>query len=224
MEREVPIKGLRVLVDHRGELRKLARLGWTKRDASFYIIPYATRSRRGWVGTTELAFGDSTTVDFTTGVEGAKPKVSVHESGLTHATVDGHVTPDVAGQPLHDDAGGHVATIITFNPEGLPPIAVARGAPRADLVVTSERGTGDWWDGVRVALFVYTQPERATEKKAYITFRRPGSVPPLYVSLGVFGEQHPADNREPGVVVLAGWSPGDRGVGDPTPLVYAVTK
>jgi hypothetical protein len=100
---DVTIKDLRLLIRHRGELRKLARLAWSNFDASFYVMPYGTDGRRGWVGKIPIP-EEPFTFDATTGTEGAEPYVSLHESGRTHASVKGFRTGDAMGPAFRDQS------------------------------------------------------------------------------------------------------------------------
>jgi hypothetical protein len=197
---EVPLKnGIRILITQGGRLRKLCRLQWSVGDASIYLIPYIPGDGMIFGGLVPKAGPEPVTFEFATQLSGSWGKVSLHQSGQVHATVDSGRTPAVHGEALD-----HVATITCFSPDGLPEVTKAQGPPKADLVLTTDDPS---WTATQVPIFVTSDPRRHSEHKFRLCLRRPTLDTPLYVTLNPRSESHPEDNREPGVAIF-GWGAG----------------
>jgi hypothetical protein len=163
----------------------------------------------------------STTFDMAAnGSYGRKPKISLHQSGRAHAKAKG--TPLYLGacSPLWDTEGGHIATILTFDLDSLPPFtSEPQGQPHVDALLNIDPN----WTSVRVALYAFSDVSRAKRYSTYLTLVRPGLPGPLHVALGLHGDRHGPDNRDPGVVALAGWGHGELSSQSTTPVIYAGT-
>jgi hypothetical protein len=201
----------------------MGRLGLDRHDASLYVVPFAADGERpaGWVGRKELAPGGGSFDITANGEHGRLPKVSLHESGRAHARARGTRSYLGATSPLWDSEGGHVATVLTFNLDRLPALAgPPKALPHVDVLLRIDRQ----WTSARVAIYAYSEVRRAAEHPTYLTLTRAGLPSPLYVALGFHGDRHDADNRDPGVAVIAGWGQGYVPEAGHAPLICAATS
>jgi hypothetical protein len=216
-------KGVRLCVqDDDGVIRKVARINWTNADASLYIESYCPPGGKAYAGRFTMPLGEpSFSWDFTGQLEAedAMPKMSLHQSGRTKCELGGAKTKFVIGKPLFDLAGGHIATIQTFNPRTLP--VMDNKAPRRTpntLVAPSEAGC----TSVRFPIAVSLTAPPESHFKFVVTFTRPILQTPLYVGVGVFGRHEP-ENDGDGVVVFGGWGPGIR-PSEVTDMAFTATR
>ncbi len=215
------VKSLRFLVETEDGFAKIATIAWNGSDACIYVTPHPADRDSGFVGIAEGSSGGAFTVDLDGQGRGAHPCVSLHRSGVVHAKCVGYRTPSFQGRPLHG-VGGHIATIATIDDAGLQRIAGGpRVGARCDFVI--RRGSPDLR---RLVIAIYVADaagQFSTDVAARLELDRPTVPSPLYFGFAIRGE--PAvggDEAGPGVVVLAGWGPGERD-GETYPLVFAAT-
>jgi hypothetical protein len=215
----VDLNGLRIVAEDEGLFYSIARIQWSKTDASLYVMPYVPADGTSFAGTMKIPDHEqgSSTFDFSRGIEGGSPKMSLHEFGRCHASVGGISTSPVWGRKLLDPSGGHIATIECVSHEGLPTVASPAGLPAPDLVVSSE---GAEWHGVRIPILVYLKESDASRHPFRLTMKRPFK-PTLYVALHPYLSVVDPATSDGGVLVYAGWGPGplDR----PSTGVYVTT-
>ena len=211
---------LRLLAEVEGKFYKLARLGWAANDASIYVLPYLPEEDAvAYAGLMKVpAPGESGTFDMSRQLKGKKlAKLSLHESGRTHGSLDVGDTPPVFGRPLTDPLCGHIATIFTTDVTGQPTVETPRGAPDLDVVFRPSIVDSV---AINLALVIHASDEAAKTNgaKCWLTLNRPTISRPLVVGVhGRIPDLPPGD----GVVVFGGWGPGN----DPRPLtgVYVTT-
>jgi hypothetical protein len=216
---DIEIIDFRLLLNWDGTLYKLARIVFSKSDVSFYIIPYAPDGGTGFAGQMMIpAPGQSNSVNFSRQLEGLPVRVSIHESGRCHAAAGTEKTQPAWGRSLFYDEIAHIATVLTGAPTTLPVASEARGGSHPDIVFTPGL---DGYNSVHVPLFVCPDEATAKQHVIYVTLARPGKPRPLYLALGGRIDNMNLDSPEAGVVVMAGWGPGN----DPRPLngIFAVT-
>lgn len=219
---DVPVEGVRILVDQQGGLRKLLRIAWSDADASIFLIPYVPGRGIVYGGIASTPDpGTPHTFSFDGQLCGDWGKVSLHQSGRVHATVRsaGELirSPPITALPLDHLADGQVATVSCFNPEGLPEVLDAQGPPDTDLVLTSNDVD---WTATQIPIFVTSDPNRFEDHHFRLCFRRATLKSPLYVTLRPRSESHPPENREGGISILA-W--GLAGPTSSSDLVFVVT-
>jgi hypothetical protein len=214
------VNAIRLLVERDGTLYKMVRLDWSNSDVSLYITPYVPEGGTGYAGQMKVpAPGDAATWDYARQASGVPVKVSLHESGRSHSSAGGEHSQPTWGRPLFHPEQAHIATVSCFNVEGLPTVSVPRSLPQPDIVM---RGSEHPWTAVHVPIFVCPDEEAASTHRFWITMTRPGRARPLLVGIGGRSTFEPEGNRDGGVLVYAGWGPGN----DPRPLVgvYGVTS
>jgi hypothetical protein len=215
------VKSLRFIIGRQGTLFKVAQLSFGKNDQSIYITPYVPAGGTGYVGQMKIpAPGQSGTWDYSRQASGTPVRVTLHESGRCHATAGGSSTPPVFGRPLQHDSRAHVATIVCFDLTGLPTIRQPRGGSTPDVLLLA---TDAEWTSLHIPLYVCPDPQSAAVAwmKMSVTMTRDNSTPLI---LGIGGRTGPesAEGLGSGVLVLAGWGPGN----DDRPLtgIYGVTS
>lgn len=215
----VTINGLRLIAEHEGTFYKIARIQWSNKDASLYVLPYMPSGGTAFAGVMKIPDQEqgASTFNFARGVEGAKPKMSLHEFGQCRASVGDQSIAQVWGRKLHDQGGGHIGTIECCSFEGLPTIDPPKGPPEPDLVVDSE---GAEWHGVRIPILVYLAESDAARHPFYVSTKRPYK-PTLFVAVHVYPSKVDPTTAERGVLVYAGWGPG--AIDRPTTGVYVIT-
>lgn len=215
----IPIKSLRVLLERDGVIFKVAKVAFSQKDVSVYVMPYQYEGGHGFGGQMMIPGpGKSNSWNFTRQLTGEPVKVSIHESGRTHAQIGALMTEPVWGRGLFHDEVSHVATISCFSPVGLPEVVEPRGAPQADIVLRT--GENDW-TSVHVPLFVCPDIDTASNHIAYITLNRSDRERALYLAIGARVENAPSEQLGKGVLVFTGWGPGN----DHRPLngIYALS-
>lgn len=199
---------------------------WNNSDSSLYIEPYAPTGGAGYVGLIPAVPPDSEIqVNFTEQGSGDHPYVSLHERGEVHATCRSprYRTEPVAGVPLFDPRGGHIATISCFDATGLPRLAgrPSEGPDTVDLVLQQRDPT---MTRLHAVIYVANQFEEfPVEVQARVTMRRETLKEPLHFGVRLRGEPTGDDSDAQGVTVVAGWGPRADSALD-QPLIYALTK
>lgn len=187
--------------------RKVARIGWSKRDASVYVMLYATDHQHRYAGTFALSgltplpldLRQMAKVNSTTGVV----KLSMHESGHCHAELDGRQTRTVRSTPLTSGFDGHLCTILVSDPASLPVLAETGPTRTTDLTADSRDFP---WNGAQFFLFAF-QDDQDTGGEDFpmgFALRRGDNRQPLWIGLWphAFQGEQPAD---PGVLAFAGF-------------------
>ena len=103
---------LRLLVDLGGDLRKIAKVVFSKSDASLYLFPYAPSGRYYFGGRhmDEVEFEDK--IKFSDDLYSESvPKLSIHETGQVHIQAKGVKAGPVSISPFADWRGQHIATV-----------------------------------------------------------------------------------------------------------------
>ena len=208
----VQVHGVRFLVRTEAGFHRLGHLSWSNRDASLYLTP-AKRLLPARVGVERLpaaAPGGSTQVTVRGDFIGGAPYLSLHQSGACHGQAgpprDRLRTRTLSGRPLDDPAGGHIATIVAFQPSALPP-APAPSQRHGDLALVVNAPSRA--SSVRVSLFVHT--DEATARGAfaqYVTMQRSSLASPLYVGVAAVWEPAVETASSPVIIISGGWGPG----------------
>ena len=216
----VEVQSLRLLVERNGVLFNIAKVALGKADASLYIIPSTPSEGEGYAGLMKVPeHGQHNTWTYSRQLAGLPIRVTLHESGRCHASAGDRQTEPTWGRSLFYDEVAHVATISCFNVGGLPAVETLRGPPRLDVVFKSADLD---WTAIHIPVFVCPDDSPAVWKRVAVRMTPDGRPRPLYLVLGGRLEQEPANNRDGGVLVVAGWGPGD----DQRPLtgVYGITS
>jgi hypothetical protein len=212
------VSSIRILARRHDHLRRVAKIRWSSRDASIYILPYGPEGTLGHVGVHDAVPPEgSFTFDFLSQGAGMHPKLSLHQSGQVHATCEGYSTWPVFSAPLFSPGGGHIASIVCLNPEQLPEFATQpRGLPRVDVVLDLPSR----YTTMHVALFANIVEDRLPECPIRLRLIRPSMPMPLHIGIQFRGDNAASDGS--GVGVLGGWGP-DASPIESIPLVYAIT-
>jgi hypothetical protein len=202
----VPALEKRLLVEHSGELRKLAKLAVSKSDASLYVVAYGP-NRRYYVGQERLPAGKSSLTfrfaDYPCHV-GDEPKLSLHEKGKAHVTAGGRVLAGPIAMPrLTDLRGEHVATVCPDDFDQLPPYgrALKTSGREQDVVIPVEQGVTSG----RVILYANAREPRFHGAGVTVF-----SVPALGGGVLYFGARYQAQplfSESLGVTLLGGADP-----------------
>lgn len=215
-----PVDRIRLLVERDGRLHKVANLAWSSSDVSLYITPYAPLGGEGHAGMMRVPGpGQASTWDYSRQAVGTPVRVALHESGRCHAEAGGSRSEPTWGRSLFYPDIAHIASISCFEVNGLPTVDVPKGPPQLDVVM---RHAGEEATACHVGLFVCPDEVERPWEKFRITFERPGRERPLYLAVSARETAEAPDNRDGGVLVVAGWGPGD----DSRPVggVYGVTS
>lgn len=197
-----------MLVNYRGQLLRVCKLAFTKKDASIYLFPYAPQKR--------FYSGDSAipenvieaTFDYATGqLSETAPKLSIHQSGQVHVTAAGRRVAPRMTVPLAKLRGEHVATVTVDRFDGLLPF---EGTPvtsgrEPDLVIPVDDGA----ESGRLVLYVNgLAPQFSLRCPYVVTMRRESLSIPLYVGILPVGQPElGTGGTKPSIIVIAGWNP-----------------
>lgn len=218
------LSSIRFLLKVNGQTFKVATVALSKSDASLYIAPAIPS---GWVvhaGTTKMpnADGPSSTWDYSQQLTGSRHlKLSLHDSGRTHAVVDDEETNPLFGPPMTGSEGGHVATIAVFSPSGLELTRPRTGSSSStDLVLTCP--TPDRWTSTHISLHICPTKESATKMHRVVETVGFGGQPTW---LGIWvrgGTDEPPEKAGPGIICIGGW--GAPAPQTATTAVYAASR
>lgn len=203
------VRQMRLIVHHKRQYRKLAKIMTAATDASLYVLPYAQKGRFYFGGSTIPEKGGGT-FNFTKQHVSLDriPKLSMHESGRVHIRADGTaMAGPLIVPPFHALRGEHMATIIADTFDGLPlldgPLRTA--GSEQDLVFLIEN-----IESGRIAIYINGAEPSFTTKRCFGIFalghalaRRPVFVGLNKIAQGPFGEPRERD----GVLVIGGWNP-----------------
>jgi hypothetical protein len=119
------------LEERTGQLRKAAKVIFTRSDASLYLVPYAMNEEYFYGGRTMAAGQTEDTVNFREQIAAsANPKLSIHETGQVHVYASGQPKAGpVQIPPLADYRGEHLATVRWDWIDGMPKM---RGKTKVD--------------------------------------------------------------------------------------------
>lgn len=197
---------LRLLVDLGNDLRKIAKVAFSKSDASLYLFPYAPNGKYFFGGRhmEEVEFEDK--IRFADDLYSENvPKLSIHETGEVHIKAKGAKAGPVSISPLAKWRGQHIATIGADNFQGLSPFTgspSSRG-PEIDHVIPVD-------EIVENGRFVfYLAGDRpAFEEpncRLFVTLKRPNLPNPIYLGIQPKGQPPLSGPALSGVTAIAGW-------------------
>ncbi|KQV04422.1 MULTISPECIES: hypothetical protein [unclassified Kitasatospora] len=239
MTAEYGIESIRIVAPCGSGFAQIAHLSWAKPnnpgDASLYIRPFIGDS---W--SVKGAVAASVAADFSGEVHADRihpnavfgdAKLSLHHSGQTHVYVGkstgsgarANRLPDVRGERLDLDAGGHVATVVCFDVAGLPLLGRSPSSVPPDVEYVVD---GTWPSDAQLNLALYTGTDEQQMRAKFpflaespmLRFDRTGMSKPLF-----FGARARVDPRgggpvPPGIIVVGGWGPG-AAADTPVPMV-----
>lgn len=208
-DRVTNLREVRLLIRHRGELRRLCKLTFTRSDASIYLVPYAP-SGRYYFGSHEFAEQQADAlVHFKTQLrsDGSQlPHLSLHERGQVHVHVGGDKAGPLHIPPLEALRGEHVASVSADRFSALAPFDKAPSSTGAeqDFVFLTEEGV----ESGRLALYVNGAEQRFdADCPVVVTLARPYLAQPLYLGVRPWAQQPLGEKSENGVTVISGWDP-----------------
>ncbi|MFB7836119.1 hypothetical protein [Streptomyces sp. NPDC056056] len=217
------IKSIRIVSPRGTANARIAQIRWANSadsdDASLYIKPYG---QAGWTihGHSSAALPPGERVTLISQRQHpyrrhGDAQLSLHHSGQSHVYVGPHgtstasrLTP-VAGAPLDDPAGGHIATIswATLDELPAPDVALKASGPNIDLIAPTAA------DATRTSFQLYTgtDPDLMRQRhqlgERFLQVECAGMAAALYVGFRLTA-QRGTRTDSPGVTVLGGWGPG----------------
>lgn len=215
------LRRIRLLVEHRGAVRRFCKISFTLRDASIYLIPYAHNRRFFYGGRTVAERQLEDTFVFSEGIQVERePHLSIHASGSVRVYSG---DSEVAG-PIHVPAlsllrGQHVASLSADAFDVLPlhdkPLVEA-GAD-VDHLVPVEEGVLSG----RLALYVNGVEPTFAGGNCRLTIRlqRAALPQPLFLGIKPIAQDPIGVDFQTGVTVIAGWDP-TREVGAESDYLY----
>jgi hypothetical protein len=206
------LRSVRILVQHRGVLRRLCTVGFTSGDASVYVIPHAPHGHY-WFGVHSFASDESSTSVNTTGQLFSNftdlPHLSLHESG--HAQVRVGRTRTIAGPlsvpPLADWRGQHVLTVTATHFTSLPVYdrKLKSIGPIRDFVFLAEDPS---LESGRLAFYINgCEPAFGDNCPVSFSLARQTLATPLHVGVRPWSQHALGDRSDGGVIVIGGWTP-----------------
>jgi hypothetical protein len=184
-----------------GTQHKIAKVSFSRQDASLYIVPYGPSGTRRYACAVFPA--GTATMDVQT--QACEPDVhlSIHETGRVH--VRSRTTeycrvdiPDLAGFP-----GKHAATIVAGSLERLASLdrPVRKAGRRRDLILDQIPGFAE---GLAIVLYANgSEPTFLGPTAAVVQLLRPTLPRPLYLGIGFRRENRLA--AASGAMVMSGW-------------------
>jgi hypothetical protein len=195
-----------MIVEYEGVMRKLCTIGFTRKDASFYVIPHGPTEdylfgahqvgrNGGWTRIDAAETGSSSELP---------PHLSMHESGQVHAHANGLKAGPLTVPPLSQWRGEHAATVVTDGPFDTLEVldGPVRSGRRFDWVTKPKGGS---LSGKVVVFINGTEESFAADCHAIVSIFREHLRAPLHVGLQLTG-QEPVRNT-PAVTVIGGWVP-----------------
>lgn len=206
----VNISKLRLLVQYKAVFLRLAKLMFTTKDSSIYVVPYAPAGHY-FFGSNEFQEQQiEVTVPFKTQLSSTLkqlPHLSIHEKGQVHVYIGKSRAGPLKIPALSEWQGQHIATLLVDKFDGL---ATFNGTPQStkseqDFVFQIEEPL----ESGRLAFYVNgVQPLFGDDCPVVVTLKRPSLPNPVYIGVRPW-PQAPlgATSGKTGVTVLAGWDP-----------------
>jgi hypothetical protein len=200
------LRELRLLVDLGNDLRKIAKIAFSKTDASLYIFPYAPTGQYFYGGRhmEEVKFEDK--VRFTEDVFSDQvPKLSIHETGQVHIKAKESVAGPVLISPLSDWRGQHIASVSVDQFSSLAEFrdSISDKGPEIDHVIPAD----ELVKSGRLVFYLASDRVAFEEPncRIVITIARPTIENPIYIGIKPKAQDLLSDLDFGGITVLAGW-------------------
>lgn len=203
------LREIRLILDHRNSLRKLAKFVFGTTDHSFYIVPYSTQRRYSYGVSVLPAYSQEANVNLREGISvEAEPHLSFHESGQMHVTVQGKARAGPILIPsLTHGSGHHIATIVPDSFTVLPEIEgsdIRTGRRKFDLIIDVDAES----DNGRIIIYLDSWPTDLPESELIIVERnRPGQSFALRLGLRCQAQNTIGEPVSKGITVIGGWDP-----------------
>jgi hypothetical protein len=215
------LRKLRLHLEERdGTLRNAAQITFTGRDASLYLIPYATHGEY-FYGVTEMPAGQAPfTFNFRDQLTARnRPKISIHESGAVHIYADGSPKAGpLQVPPLREYRGEHLATVRYDAIQDLPKNTRTTriSGQRVDIAF------GVPPDVLSGALLIYANGEANLFQTEHVHFaiqvETGAAKPPMFYGLTGVADDPLGDAG--GVTVLAGFDARKALANQPTGMAF----
>lgn len=206
------IREIRLHLESPEGLRRIAKVAFSRRDASIYLIPYGPRGEY-FYGSRAMADGQTTdTFNFREQLWAeSNPKLSIHETGQVHIYAAGRPRAGpLRIAPLRDLRGQHVATLRWDSVQTLSVYAKGPKITAPDIDV----GFGVP-DGVEAgALLIFANGAENRFLTGYVHFGLQVSSregPPIFFGIAAVAKETFSDG---GVTVLAGFDARKAGTGE----------
>jgi hypothetical protein len=201
------LRSVRILIYYEEKLGRLCKFGFSRKDASLYVLVYAPKGRYKF-GTHGFA-QDQRSITFGTAKVGdiatQPPHLSIHESGHVHIRTSADRVGPLQVPPLSDWTGQHAATVNAVSFAGLAPFDRQPKQAGADRDIVFAMGTPEQSSG-RLALYINgAEAKFATDCKLQFKLERPTLEAPLHVGVALLNNQ--PLGPQPGVLVVGGWDP-----------------
>lgn len=213
------LKSLRLLVDHAGTIRQVAKVGFGQSDASLYVIPYCTEGVYAAGVSTIPQSEVQVQVDLTQGITSEEAaKFSIHESGQVHVRAGAAMAGPLQIPRLETLSGSNVASISIDRFDVLPihQRATKTGGREQDHIIPTD---GKVLGGV-ILIFVnggtpdFDGPCRLTAELSRAYLRQS-----VFVGLSVEGREALTEEPEGGLTIIGGWKPNS-GLHEEAEFVY----
>jgi hypothetical protein len=197
---------LRLLVDLGSDLRKLAKVAFSKSDASLYLFPYAPHGRYYFGGRhmDEVEFQDQVKFSDDPFSE-TLPKLSIHETGQIHIQAGALRAGPVSVSPLARWKGQHIASIGADSFESLPAFteSLSTTGPAIDHVIPTDQIV----HGGRLVFFLAGDRPAFEEPncRLVITLRRTTLSNPICLGIQPKAQRALSEPDLGGVTAIAGW-------------------
>ncbi len=197
---------LRLLVDLGDDLRKIAKVVFSKSDASLYLFPYAPSGRYYFGGRhmDEVEFEDNITFSDDL-YSDSVPKLSIHETGQVHIQAKGVRAGPVSISPLAKWRGQHIATVGADSFEALTLFtgSLSDTGPEIDHVIPADEIVENG------RLVFYLAGDRAAFEepncRLVVTLKRPTLSNPIYLGIQPKAQPPLSGPDLGGVTAIAGW-------------------
>lgn len=217
------LREVRLLVQHRGQLRRVCKITFTRGDASIYIVPYAPAGQY-YFGTNQFAEKQAeATFDFKTQLSSdgiTLPHLSLHDTGRVHAHAGAEEAGPLTIPPLASWRGEHIATVTVDRFDTLAPYAKIPKSTGAehDFVFMIEEPL----ESGRLALYLNGAAQAfGDDCSVFFTLTRPTLSRPLYLGIRPWGQEPMGETTERGgVTAIAGWDPSTATIETVAPFIY----
>jgi hypothetical protein len=218
------LRAMRILIWYEGRLGRLCKFGFSRNDASLYVVGYGPQGRYHFGQHGFAEHERSTTFDASEDGESAEqpPHLSIHESGRVHIRSSSGQAGPLQVPPLSKWTGEHIATVNAVSFSGLAAHDREPKQTGAEQDLVFAMATPTQVSG-RLALYINaSKPEFAMECKMHFTLWRPTLETPLYVGIAPLNNDRLG--AEPGVTVIGGWDPTTALTTTPASFLYVNAK
>lgn len=199
------VREIRILIQHRGVLRRLFKIAFSQKDASLYFFPYGPKGRYFYGLRSLHKYEIKHTFNYKEQLYSDKiPKLSIHQSGQVHIRYLGNeISVQLNTIALQEWRGEHIATVSADLFESLSEHkkVIKTTGSEIDHIIPCDNEV----DSGRICVYANAQsPRFIYHCRVTVPILSSSLHKPIYIGLAPVSQQ--PLNRA-GVTIITGWDP-----------------